>query len=71
MLGELAHMESMVESVLHFLRNSHTGRQAVALDLATSLQAICDQFADTGREVGYHGPITPSSAPIPRICIGR
>ncbi len=56
MLGELAHMETMVESVLHFLRNSQTGRQAVALDLATSLQAICDQFADTGREVGYHGP---------------
>lgn len=56
MLGELAHMESMVESVLHFLRNRQTGRQAVALDLATSLQAICDQFADTGREVGYHGP---------------
>ena len=56
MLGELAHMESMVESVLHFLRNSQTGRQAVALDLATSLQAICDQFADTGRKVGYDGP---------------
>ncbi len=55
-LEELAHMESMVESVLHFLRNSQTGRQAVALDLATSLQAICDQFADTGREVAYHGP---------------
>lgn len=56
MLEELAHMESMVESVLHFLRNSRSGRQAVALDLATSLQAICDQFADAGREVGYHGP---------------
>jgi signal transduction histidine kinase len=56
MLGELAHMESMVESVLHFLRNKQTARQAVALDLATSLQAICDQFADSGREVGYHGP---------------
>lgn len=55
-LGELAHMESMVESVLHFLRNGQNGRQAVALDLATSLQTICDQFADTGREVGYHGP---------------
>jgi signal transduction histidine kinase len=56
MLEELAHMESMVESVLHFLRNSQIDRQSVALDLATSLQAICDQFADIGREVGYHGP---------------
>jgi signal transduction histidine kinase len=56
MLGELAHMEAMVESVLHFLRDGRAGRQAVALDLATSLQAICDQFADTGHNVSYHGP---------------
>ena len=56
MLRELAHMESMIESVLLFLRNGQTGRQAVALDLATSLQAICDQFADSGHDVNYHGP---------------
>lgn len=56
MLGELTHMESMVESVLHFLRNDRIGRRAVALDLATSLQAICDQFADAGHNVSYHGP---------------
>lgn len=49
-------MEAMVESVLHFLRNNRTAPQAVALDLATSLQAICDQFADAGSEVGYYGP---------------
>jgi signal transduction histidine kinase len=53
---ELMHMESMVESVLQFLRSSHAAKQAVALDLATSLQAICDQFADTGHDVSYNGP---------------
>jgi signal transduction histidine kinase len=56
MLRELALMESMVESVLLFLRNGKAGRQAVALDLATSLQAICDQFADSGHNVVYRGP---------------
>lgn len=55
-LVELMHMESMVESVLQFLRSSHAAKQAVALDLATSLQAICDQFADTGHDVSYNGP---------------
>jgi signal transduction histidine kinase len=49
-------MESMVESVLHFLRNENARRQTVALDLATSLQAICDQFADAGHDVSYSGP---------------
>ena len=54
--GELQHMESMIESVLHFLRTGNARRQTVALDLATSLQAISDQFVDAGHDVSYHGP---------------
>ena len=27
------------------------------IDLATSLQTICDQFADIGHDVSYDGPI--------------
>ena len=54
--GELQHMESMVESVLHFLRTGNARMQTVALDLATSLQAISDQFVDAGHDVSYHGP---------------
>jgi signal transduction histidine kinase len=53
---ELQHMESMVESVLHFLRNENARSQTVVLDLATSLQAICDQFVDAGHDVSYCGP---------------
>jgi signal transduction histidine kinase len=56
MLDELAHMEIMVESVLHFLRDGHARAEKVSVDLATSLQTICDQFADTGRDVSYDGP---------------
>jgi signal transduction histidine kinase len=54
--GELQHMESMVESVLHFLRFGNAHKPRVALDLATSLQAICDQFSDVGHDVSYYGP---------------
>ena len=56
MLDELAHMEIMVESVLHFLRDGHARAEKVSVDLATSLQTICDQFADTGHDVSYDGP---------------
>ena len=56
MLDELAHMNVMVESVLHFLRDGHTGAEATLIDLATSLQTICDQFADMDHDVSYDGP---------------
>ncbi|MGO9629337.1 MAG: ATP-binding protein [Xanthobacteraceae bacterium] len=56
MLGELARMNSMVESVLHFLRDGQKRQQATMIDLATSLQTICDQFADVGHDVSYDGP---------------
>jgi signal transduction histidine kinase len=56
MLEELAHMGAMVESVLYFLRDERRREAATTLDLAASLQTICDQFADTGHDVSYDGP---------------
>ena len=56
MLDELAHMSAMVESVLYFLRDGRRREQATMIDLATSLQTICDQFSDTGHDVSYDGP---------------
>jgi signal transduction histidine kinase len=56
MLEELTHMGAMVESVLYFLRDGQRREAATTIDLAASLQTICDQFADTGHDVGYHGP---------------
>ncbi len=55
-LDELNHMNNMVESVLHFVRDGQARTQATMIDLATSLQTICDQFADTGHSVSYDGP---------------
>jgi signal transduction histidine kinase len=56
MLDELSHMSAMVESVLYFLRDGRRRETATMIDLASSLQTICDQFADTGHDVGYEGP---------------
>jgi signal transduction histidine kinase len=55
-LEELTHMGAMVESVLYFLRDGQRREAPTTLDLAASLQTICDQFADTGHDVGYDGP---------------
>jgi signal transduction histidine kinase len=56
MLDDLAHMNAMLENVLHFLRDGQRRQQATMIDLATSLQTICDQFADVGHHVSYDGP---------------
>jgi signal transduction histidine kinase len=56
MLDELSHMGTMVESVLYFLRDGQRREAATMIDVATSLQTICDQFADTGHDVSYDGP---------------
>ena len=56
MLAELDHMNNMVESVLHFVRDGQGRTEATMIDLATSLQTICDQFTDTGHQVSYDGP---------------
>jgi signal transduction histidine kinase len=56
MLDELSHMGAMIESVLYFLRDGQRREKATMIDLATSLQTICDQFADTGYDVNYDGP---------------
>jgi signal transduction histidine kinase len=55
-LDELSHMGAMVESVLYFLRDGQRRDGATWIDLATSLQTICDHFADTGHDVHYDGP---------------
>jgi len=56
MLSDLDRMRSMVESVLVFLRDGHTQEAETPVDLASSLQTICDEFADTGHDVAYVGP---------------
>ena len=56
LLDELAHMNTMVESILVYLRGGNPREPATAIDIAIGVQTICDQFADLGRNVAYDGP---------------
>jgi signal transduction histidine kinase len=56
MLRDLDQMSAMTEGVLVFLRDGQTREAATAVDVASSLQTICDQFADMGHDVQYQGP---------------
>ena len=56
MLDDLTQMSDMIESVLVFLREGRSPEDASMIDVAISLKTICDQFADTGRQVSYDGP---------------
>lgn len=56
MLRDLEQMQAMVESILIYLRDSRSSRDATLIDLATGVQMLCDQYADLGHRVVYEGP---------------
>jgi signal transduction histidine kinase len=56
MLHDLAQMSDMIEQILVFLREERSPENATVIDVATSLQTICDQFIDMGHPVSYDGP---------------
>jgi signal transduction histidine kinase len=56
MLRDLDQMRRMTDGVLSFLRDGQARPGATFVDVATSLQTICDQFADMGCRVTYVGP---------------
>jgi signal transduction histidine kinase len=56
MLRDLDQMNAMTEGVLVFLRDGQTREAAAVVDVASSLQTICDQFTDLGHDVQYQGP---------------
>lgn len=56
MLLDLDQMRRMTEGALSFLRDGQARGEPAFVDVATSLQTICDQFADMGYRVTYVGP---------------
>ncbi len=54
MLRDIDQMKAMVNSILHFLRQGRSQEGAGMIDVAASVQTICDQFADMGHEVRLH-----------------
>lgn len=55
MLRDLERMDAMVSSAVSFLRNGTSNEAVVAVDLASLLQAVCDDFSDMGHDVHYVG----------------
>jgi signal transduction histidine kinase len=51
MLRDLDQMNQMVESILIFLREGRSSKDAVSVDLGAALQTVCDEFADAGNDV--------------------
>ena len=56
MMSDLDQMRGMLESVLSFLRNDRKLEAMTLADIASTLQLVADQFADTGHKVTYQGP---------------
>jgi signal transduction histidine kinase len=56
MLRDVAQMQAMIDSALSFLRDGEAGSAASMIDVASTLQTICDEVADLGRAVTYEGP---------------
>tara|TARA_R110000787_G_scaffold9030_7_gene31730 strand:- start:448 stop:1863 length:1416 start_codon:yes stop_codon:yes gene_type:complete len=56
MLATLSDMEAMVESILGFIRDDATEEDVRSVDLASLLNAICDDINDLGGEIVFRGP---------------
>jgi signal transduction histidine kinase len=55
MLSDLDQMRAMTDDVLSFLRDEKNREPATVMDLASTLQTVCNQFADLGHAVRYDG----------------
>ncbi|AND89045.1 MULTISPECIES: ATP-binding protein [Bradyrhizobium] len=54
-LRDLDQMQAMLESVLILLRGG-SGARPTLVDIAALVQMVCEEFADCGHAVHYHGP---------------
>ncbi len=55
-LRDVVAMDRMIGHALSYLRDQASPSARERVDLATLLESICDDFADTGRPASYHGP---------------
>lgn len=56
MLRDLDQMGAMVHAALSYLRDGQDTQSRSLVDLASLLQTVCHDFADTGEKVTYEGP---------------
>jgi len=56
-LRDLAQMTDMIDAVLSLLRDPSVLPPVERVDLASFLQTLSDDFADTGADIEYRGPV--------------
>jgi len=57
MLRDIQAMDFMVASTLGYIEQQHSRETPEALDIAALMQTLCDDFADSGYDVSYDGPL--------------
>lgn len=55
-LADLDEMQSMLDATLSFARDDAAEEARTRFDIASLLQSLCDDLADTGQAVTYDGP---------------
>jgi signal transduction histidine kinase len=63
--ADLAEMGLMLSETLSFARDEAMGEARDRFDLAALLQTLCDDLADAGQAVSYHGPDRLAFAGMP------
>ncbi|PYE86591.1 ATP-binding protein [Phyllobacterium leguminum] len=56
LLADIARINSLIKESLSYMRDDHHREQIERVDLATTLQTICNEFSDIGHNVVYDGP---------------
>ncbi|APO68973.1 sensor histidine kinase protein [Rhizobium gallicum] len=56
LLADISRINSLLKESLSYLRDDHNREKVERVDLATTLQTICNEFNDVGHNVVYDGP---------------
>jgi signal transduction histidine kinase len=56
MLSDINHLDRLLGESLDYLRDNYRKEEFERTDIASSLQTICNEFADVGYDVTYRGP---------------
>ncbi|WP_372021839.1 ATP-binding protein (plasmid) [Tistrella mobilis] len=56
LLADVGRLEALLDESLAYLRDDHAREAVERVDVASTLQTICSDFADIGHDITFHGP---------------
>lgn len=56
LLADVHRLEALLDESLAYLRDDHAHEAVERVDVASTLQTICSDFADIGHDIRFHGP---------------